>query len=173
MPEFLANHHVVSGLNNAGAIPVNITGGTLSTDTRTDRVCMKGYQKATFFIFTHAWAAGTSVVSFTQATNVANSLADSKALLYPQGHYVSTTYALGVAPVWVKTAGALTIPNTANQAYAIEIDADSLDADNGFDCLQIVLATPGANADLVQVVVILSEPRYGGLESQLVNPVVD
>ena len=173
MSEFLANHHVVSGLDNAGAFNVDITGGTLCTDARADRICMKGYNKATFLIFTHAWAGGTSVIAFTQSTNVANSLADSKALLYPQGHYVSTTFTLGVAPLWVKTAGVLTIPATPNQAYAIEIPADSLDVDNGFDCIQIVPGTPGANTDIPQVIVILSELRHGGDEATMVNPVID
>ena len=179
MSEFLANHHVVSGLDNAGAFNVDITGGTLCTDARADRICMKGYNKATFLIFAHAWAGGTSLIEFTQATDVANSLGDSKPLLYPQGHYVSTTFALGVAPLWVHavTTGAianfLTIPATANRAYAIEIPADSLDVDNGFDCIQIVPATPGVNTDILQVIVILSELRHGGDEATMVNPVID
>jgi len=165
MPEFLKNHHVVAAITETNATQVNITGGQSG-----DWISMKGYQKLQFLILTEAWAAGTSAITLQQATNIAGGSA--KALTYAK-HWVSTTYPSEAAPLWVQTAGTLTLPNTANQAYLIEVDADSLDADNGFDCVQIVFGTPGANADYLQCPAILSEPRYGGLESQMVDPVAN
>ena len=165
--EFLKNHHVLVGMTESNATQVDITGGQSG-----DWISLKGYNRLAFLIITETWAGGTSAVSLQQATDVANSLSDAKALTYA-GYWTSTTYAAEALPAWVKTAtGTLTIPATANQAYMIEIEADSLDADNGFDCVQIVFATPGANADLMQCIAILSDPRHGGDEA-MVNPVAD
>ena len=165
MPEFLKNHHVCAAITETLATQVNITGGQAG-----DWISMKGYQKLQFLIITEAWAAGTSAITLNQATDVAGT--GAKALTYAK-HWLSTTYSLEAAPLWVQTAGTLTLPNTANQAYLIEVDADSLDADNAFDCVKIIFGTPGANNDYLQCIAILSEPRYGGLESQMVDPVAN
>ena len=41
----------------------------------------------------------------------------------------------------------------------IEFAADDLDVTNGFDCVCVKTATPGANADLLAIVYILSGAR--------------
>lgn len=61
--------------------------------------------------------------------------------------------------------------DTANKVFVIEVDRSSLDSGNGFDCLSVDIATPGANADFYDVTYILTEPRYAGasMSSALVD----
>jgi hypothetical protein len=116
-------------------------------------VSMKDYGKLTILIETGAWAAGSSAISLLQATDVA----------------ATSAHALGFKWVWLGTAvsGLLTktavvsntfLVDTALSVWAIEIDASDLDADH--DCVTLVCATPGANADFYAVQYILSEPRF-------------
>lgn len=43
----------------------------------------------------------------------------------------------------------------------IEFDADELDTENGFDCVQLQIPDVGAAAQLAAAIYILTEPRYG------------
>lgn len=168
--EFLKNHHVVAGMTESNDPRCNITGGQEG-----DRISLKGYNRIGFLIIVDAWAGGDSAITLKQATSVANTDSAEKALTYA-GYWTSANYAAEATPAWVKTAtGTLTIANADspdNKAYFIEVEADSLDADNGFDCVRIDFATPGANANYLNCVAILSDPRHGGDES-MVNPVTD
>jgi len=118
-------------------------------------VSMKYYGHVTFLIQTGAWAAGTPAVSINETTDVTNSLADAQALAFTS--YWTDAAATGTL---VETACVSTfnIANQANVLYVIEVDARSLSA--GFDCLTLVIATPGANADFYSVLYQLSMPRY-------------
>jgi hypothetical protein len=49
---------------------------------------------------------------------------------------------------------------TANKLYVIEVDAETLDMNNAFDCVTVGIASPGANADFYGVTYILSGARY-------------
>jgi hypothetical protein len=63
----------------------------------------------------------------------------------------------------VKTAvtnNTFNLPNTANTITIIEVDGDDLDVDAGYDCFSVSIASPGANADLLSVLYILSGARY-------------
>jgi len=168
--EFLKNHQVVAAMTETNDPRCNITGGQVG-----DWICMKGYNRLAFLIVIDAWVAGDSAVTLQQSTDIANSLGDAKALTYAE-NWRCAAYSLEAAPVWVKTAAALTIANANtpdNEAYLIEIEADMLDADNKFDCVKIVFGTPGAQNNYLNCIAILSDPRYGGLESQMVDPVAN
>ena len=166
--EFLKNHHVVAAMTETNDPRCNITGGQVG-----DWISMKGYNRLAFLIIIDAWAAGDSAITLQQAQNVAG--LNAKALTYAE-NWRCAAYSLEAAPVWVKTAAALTILNENtpdNEAYLIEIDAPSLDADNAFDCVKIVFGTPGAQNNYLTCTAILSDPRYGGLESQMIDPLAD
>jgi len=47
--------------------------------------------------------------------------------------------------------------------HAIEVGAEDLDKNNGFDCVRLGIASPGAQADLIDVTYILGDAREMGL----------
>lgn len=137
-----------------GAVPVNTTGAAVTGDY----VSLKDFGHLTIVIIQGAWAGGTPAVTLKQATAVAGT--GEKAL------------AFGIAKQWSKvalaantftaatvTSDTFNLPAVANTVTVIEVPAESLDVDNGFDCVRVDIASPGANADLVSVLYILSEAR--------------
>ncbi len=123
-----------------------------------DWVSLKNFGHATIIIKTDAWAGGTSAITLNQATAVAGTAA--KALSFAK---MWTNAADTSSDLLVETAvvsDTFTI-GTANAIYVIEVDAASLDLQNNFDCLAVLGATPGSNADLYGVLFILQAPaRY-------------
>ena len=117
-------------------------------------VTLKNYNHITFQILTGAWAAGTAAVSLTQDTSVTPTGA-VKALAFDYqwtaGFQVDLVQTAVVADTFNLAA--------ANQQHVIEVDAASLDVTNGFDVITLVIATPGANADLYSVGYIMSGCR--------------
>jgi hypothetical protein len=122
-----------------------------------DYVSMKNYNHLTVVITCGAWAA-TSAVTLTQSTSVA--AGSEKALTFTQHFANADTTATDTLTAVDTTAGTFTIA-AANTMYVIEVDAMDLDQDASFDVVCCKLATPGGNSDLVSVLYILSEPRYG------------
>ena len=134
------------------SVPVNHTGSAMTAY----RVSMKNYDHLTIIISTGAWASGTAAVTLVETTDVTNSLSDAQAL--------------GMDYMWTGTASSGYLTKTAvtadtfdlaaaNSLYVIEIDADELDVDDGFDCVTVAIADPSAN-DYYAVNYILTEPRY-------------
>lgn len=118
-------------------------------------VSMKGYNHLTIIIHSGAWAGGTAAVTLAQAVDVS----------------AGSTKALGFAYQWTGTVASGALTRTAvtsdtfnlaaaNTMHVIEVDADSLDRDNAFDCVTLAVASPGGNNDYYNVDYILSEPRY-------------
>lgn len=135
----------------AARAPIDCTGAAM-----TDKyVSLKDYNHLTIIIKTGTWAGGNSAVTLKQATAVAGT--GTKALAFSYMWTDSTT-----AGTLVKTAVTSNTFNvgTAARVYVIEVDASSLDVANDFDCVSLALASPGANADLVDATYILSEPRF-------------
>lgn len=130
--------------------PKNYTGAAMAAKY----VSLKLYAMLTIVIQTGAWAAGTAAVSLLQATKV--DATGAKALAMPWvWHDVATSGAL------VKTAVTSDTFNldTADKLYVIPVDPRSLDIAGGFDCVTLVVASPGANADYYGVTYILDHGR--------------
>lgn len=134
------------------APPQNFTGAAMTAKY----VSLKNYDRLWIVIQTGAWAAGTAAVSLLQATNVA--AAGAKAL------GLTTMWVSGANPsdTYTKTAVVANTFNlaTANLVYIIDVAASDLDVTNGFDCVTLVVATPGANADFYSVMYYGVFPRY-------------
>jgi len=127
-----------------------------NASTSTDKyISLKNYDKVTIIILTGAWAAGTAAVTLTQATAVAGT--GAKELAFDTYYHDETT-----SGTLVKTTATLNTFNldTANKMYVIEVDAASLDAAGGFDCLTITVASPGANDDYYGIMYALHGNRY-------------
>jgi len=120
-------------------------------------VSLKYYGHLTIMINVGAWAGGTAAVSMLQATDV--SATGAKALGFTSMWHDSATDGLLVETAVVANTFNLSAAS-ANDLYVIEVDATSLDTANDFDCVTLVIGTPGANADLYGVMYVLSQPRY-------------
>jgi hypothetical protein len=133
------------------AEPKNYTGAAITKKY----VSLKNYRRLTIIIQTGAWAGGTAAVTLAQATAVAGT--GTKALSFSTQYNDEATS--GTLVSTAVASDTFTI-GTANKVYVIEVDAEKLDVNNGFDCVSVDIASPGANADLYGVTYILSGTRY-------------
>jgi hypothetical protein len=121
-------------------------------------VSLKRYPRVRFTISTGAWAGGTAAVTLLQATAVAGTGAKALALTTYYDD-LATTGALAK-----KTAASNTFTiGAANKQFVIEVDARQLDLANGFNCVAVHIASPGANADLYAVQADLYGGRFEGI----------
>lgn len=129
-----------------GAVPIDTTGASQSGDW----VHLKKGKRLVVLIATGAWAGGSPAVTLEQAQD--NAGTGAKALSFNE-YYRNTAL---TSDTWVKTAvvsDTFTI-GTANRLYAIEIMSDQLDTNNDFTHVRCVVASPGANADLIAILYI-------------------
>ena len=148
------------------AVPIDTTGAAVSGDW----MSLKGYSRATFIIAQGATAGGTPAVTLKQATAVAGT--GTKAL--PFAEYFSKVALTGAD--WVAaavTSDTFNLTATANKITAIQVDASSLDVAGGFDCVQVAIASPGANANLIAVICILDGARYPNAVALTVDAKLD
>lgn len=157
-------HELVNNLGiEVGAVPIDTTGAAVASDW----VSLKHFQHVTFVIFQGAWAGGTPAVTLDQATAVAGTGSKTLGLTkyWSKTGLTGTTYSETAV-----TSDTFNLTATANTITVIEIDAEQLDVDNDFDCVQLDIASPGSNADLICVAAILSQPRYahdGGVDAKV------
>lgn len=138
-----------------GVLPKDITGAAQVGDY----VSLKNYDHCTIIIQQGAWAGGTPAVTLEQATDVANSLSDSKTLAFTK----RWTKVGVTGTTFVETAvvsNTFNLPAVANTINVLEIDAQDLDVTNGFDCLTAKVASPSTNADLLSITYLLSGARF-------------
>lgn len=146
--KFMDTHQI-----EAGAVPIDTTGAAVTGDY----VSLAGYERLIIVIKQGAWAGGTPAVTLLQATDVA--AAGAKALGFTERY---TKVGL-TGTTFTKTAVAantFNLPAVANTINVIEVPAESLDVTGDFDCVRVDIATPGANADLIDVTYILDGARY-------------
>lgn len=146
-------------INIVGAIvPADANGTALNGQW----LSLKYYRQCTVVITQGAWAGGTPAVTLVQAKNVAG--LDAKPLGFTKRYQQAwNTGATGYVESAV-TNNTFNLPNTANQMHLLVIDAAMLDTDNGFDCLRVELAAPGAFADQVTAIYLLSGARYSDVK---------
>jgi len=134
-------------------VPIDTTGAAISSDW----LSLKNYAHATILITQGAWAGGTPAVTLAQAKDVAGT--SEKALAFTK----RWTKVAVTGTTFVETAvtsNTFNLPATANTINVIEVEAAELDTDGDFDTIQVEVASPGANADLIAIMVILSGARY-------------
>src|SRR5262245_55351632 len=138
----------------AAIAPKDITGAAQAGDW----MSLKYYSHLTVIILQGAWAAGTPAVTLQQAIAVAGT--SPKALAFDKmwnkvGLGAGTTFTMNNV-----TNSTFNLTAVANTITVLEIDGDDLDVTNGYDCVQVNVGTPGANADLLGVIYLLSGARY-------------
>lgn len=144
--------------------PIDTTGAAQTGNM----ISCKNAQHVTIVINSGAWAGGTAAVTVEQATDVTDSAGTSKAVAFS---YMYTNDGAATASALTKTTVTSNTFNvdTANSMYVIEIPVDTLDVDGGYDCLQVLTASPGGNADLIQATYIMSGTRHLGDNVPLSN----
>lgn len=141
------------------AAPLDITGAGFNGDW----VDLKTFRKVAVVLLTGAWAGGTAAVTLEQATDVAGTSGKALSFAY---QYVSTGLTSDSPTKTAVTSNTFNL-SAANKLHVIEVLASDLDIANGFDCLRVVVASPGSNADLAAALYVLYQGGYGGSPSTL------
>ena len=129
-----------------------------------DWVSLKGYGKFLCLFFKAVGTAGDDpVVTLSQATAVAGT--STKDLDFRYLHVkAGTLTSVGTFTLVDKVTASATYTDATHAEvaaiYAIEIDAEDLDVDGGFDCVQMSVADTGALAQLGCGLYLLLDPRY-------------
>uniref|UniRef100_A0A6H1ZSP5 Uncharacterized protein n=1 Tax=viral metagenome TaxID=1070528 RepID=A0A6H1ZSP5_9ZZZZ len=138
---------------------VGLTPGAITGAVTVDTISLANYQHVTIFLqVTKGAGTETGAVALTQDTAVTATAA--KALGFD---WVWKTADAATTDVPVKTAVTSDTFNmggvaSKNSLFVIEIDSDSLDVDNDFDCLTLTLGTLVTGT--ASVLYVLSQPRF-------------
>lgn len=161
---FVENNQLVAGI-----IPIDLATGANNGDW----VSLKNYRHVTCVLYKAAGTAGDDpIFKIQQATAVAGTAA--KDLLFDTV-YVKSGTLTSVGTFTKVTQTAATSYTDATHAevqaiYVVEFDAEDLDAENGFDCIQMSVADVGAGgAQIGCGFYILSNPRYTPPQSAIVD----
>ncbi len=154
-----------SGIESA-QVPIDINGAAKNGTF----ISLKNFNHATVIITQGAWAGGTPAVTARQAQDVAGTAAKTAPLA---SYWQKAAVTAGQFTKTAIVSNTFNLPATANTVTVLEIDAEELDVTNGFDCFQIQTASPGAVADLLSIVYILSEPRYNGAGTTMPDAKID
>lgn len=149
------------------AAPADVNGAGISGDWFN----LKYYRKITFVLLQGAWAGGTPAVTLEQATS--NTGAGAKALEFTKRWSKTALAATSVFAESVVSNNAFNLTTTPNTMTVLEVDAEDLDNNNNYAYVRLVVASPGAFADLLAGFALLADGRYGGApNTQLPDPKV-
>ena len=143
-----------------GVHPVNLATGANTGDT----VSMKNWGRCAIILIAGIGLAGEDpTITVQQSINVAPSSA--KALDFTRVDYKQGADLTAVGQfTTVAQAAANTYTNATSgetrQIWVIDVKAEDLDADNGFDCIRATLADVGSTAKLGTIIYILHDPKY-------------
>ncbi len=135
--------------------------GNIDTDAvrAFDYVSMKDYGHLTLVVQLGV-TGGASNVTLLQASDVAAT--GEKALAFSTAYRnLTATGAADALSSFAVTSDTFATSTNDGVMYVIEIDAEDLDVDNGFDCVTIAMSDPAA-ATNVNILAILSDSRYPG-----------
>lgn len=156
------NQHILEKMQIvAGIIPINLATGANDGDW----VSMKNFGRCAVVVFKGAGVDPEDpVIKVEQATVVAGS--DAKALTFTRIDVIAASPALTALGVFTTaTQSAANSYSTStlaeNQAIAvIDIKAEDLDIDGGFDCIRVRIADVGTTSQIGCALYLMHEPRY-------------
>jgi hypothetical protein len=150
---FLDKVDIVSGI-----VPINL-GSARSSDV----ITLKNYGRCAI-VFHKAAGSASEDPTLTVLQAVSITPSSAKALNFTTIYRKQGT--LSAVGTWTKTtqSAANTYTNTSLSeeecVFVIDIKAEDLDVDNGFDCIQVTIADAGSVNQLGALTFILHEPRY-------------
>lgn len=147
-------------------IVVGILPADLTADKVGDYVSLENYKHCTIiFVKDPGTAAQDPTLKLYQATAVAGT--GAKALSFDtiyRKQAATNLEAVGTFTKTTQTAAATYTEGSSGEEsllWVVEIDADQLDVDNGFDCIRADIGSGGSTVgEYGTVLYILTEPRY-------------
>lgn len=155
------NRHILEKLQIVGGFtPINMASGANTGDY----VSLKNYGRCAIVLFKGAGFAGEDpIITLSQATDVSGS--GVKSLTTARyDHKSGTLAALGQFTTVAQTAaGTVSAASSAavESIVVIDIKAEDLDIDGGFDCLKASVADVGTTSQIGGLLYLLHEPRIG------------
>jgi hypothetical protein len=162
-------HFVEKNQIASGFVPVNLATGANNGDW----VSLKGYGRCAIVLFKGAGtAAQDPTITLEQARTVGgsgNKALDITRVDKKQGAALTSigtfTKSTAASPATNDTFSNNTWTNSTlaeEQAIVvIDVRAEDLDIDGGFDCIQAKIADVGTNSQIAGMLYVLHEPRYG------------
>lgn len=142
-------------------VPVNLAAGANAGDW----VSLKNYRRATFIFCAGVGAAGQDpTLTFKQATSISGG--SEKELETIERIDIKQATALASVGTFTKVeqaAGDEYTNETAGELqnlWVVDVKAEDLDVNNGFDCVTCNIADPGSTAKIGTVICLLREPRF-------------
>lgn len=136
-------------------------------------ISFKGYNHVTAIVsFKNATTVTGSAITLQQATDVSGTSA--KALAFDTNWGTADDSSSVALTKNTVSSNTFTCDNTNSKTgfYIIEVDANTLDMANGFDCFQVACAN--ATAQTLEITYILGNtPRYAGEYSEFANPLAN
>lgn len=144
-----------------------------ATSVDGDYISLKGYAGVSIIIMLDVHTGtDAGAVALVQAVNVAGSGTTPKALGFD---YVYANLDTEASDALVKTAVVSDTFNaggvTKSCLYVIEVKAEDLDVDGGFDCLKVTLAT--TDTSNVAILYMLHTPRFIAQDGSHKSAIVD
>lgn len=140
-------------------IPINLASGANSGDF----VCMKNYGRCAIVFLKGVGAASQDpTITVLQAQTNGGS---TKALNFTRVDVkqASALTSVGTFTTVTQSAANTYTSDTSGETQAlwvIDIKAEDLDIDNGYDWVQVTMADPGTNSQIAACLYLLHEPRY-------------
>jgi hypothetical protein len=146
-----------------GTEPKNHTGAASTSDV----VSLKNCGGALIIIQTGAWAGGTAAVTLKECTAVAGTGATAVAFTLQYTNVAGSDDTLTETAVTSNTFNL----TTANKMHVIDFKSSQLS--DGFDCLRVDVASPGANNDFYGVIIIPYDLSYPAHPNDQPSMIVD
>ncbi|AMS41168.1 hypothetical protein [Aminobacter aminovorans] len=154
------NQHILEKLQiAAGFVPVS-----MATAPTEDWVSLKNYGRMTVVFFKAAGTAGDDpTLTLEQATAVAGT--GAKALNFTRIDVKQGADLFAVGQFTTVTQAAANTYTDATSAevqaiWVLDVEAEDLDVDGGFDCIRASISDVGTNAQLGCMLYLGHEPRY-------------
>ncbi len=153
----------------AGFLPLALT-----TARAGDYVSLKNYGRCAIIFFKGIGTAGDDpTITLTQAKDVSGTAVKELVFNRIDVKQGADLAAVGQFTTIANADGDYTDATSAEAAalWVIDVKAEDLDIDNGFDCLKIAVSDVGTNAQLGAALYILHDPRYS--DNPLPSAIVD
>ncbi len=155
------NHLFVEGCQIVPAImPVNLASGAQTGDW----VSLKNYGRCTIVVLIGVGAAGQDpVLTLQQGKSVSENSPVALNFTRIDVKQASALTAVGEFTKIAQAAGNTYGPSDGGEnqkLWVIDIKAEDLDIDGGYDCVRASLSDPGTNSQIGTALYILSEARH-------------
>ena len=144
-----------------------------------DFVSLKNYAHCAVVFHSAVGTGGDDpTINLNQATDVSGTSSKSLSVIdtiYVKQAATSLASTGQSSKVTQSAAATYTEATSAEQEalWVVEFDADELDVDNGFDCVQLTVADIGSNAQLGAAYYILTQPRFPAAPENMLSAIGD